>query len=119
MKPRAPQLTPKTPQPSLHTEITRLCEAKATEGRPTIPAPPTAESLRAATPLPPDAPTMPPSTGPITTPTPAPTSAGAVTTPAPPPASDVIPTYEDDVESGLVMRPAIPPPPRVPKIVGG
>jgi hypothetical protein len=117
MKPRAPQLTPKTPQPSLHTEISRLCETKARDGRPTIPAPPTAESLRAATPLPVEAPTMPPSTGPITTPTPP--SNEAVTSPAPPPTSDVLPTYQDEVESGLVMRPAIPPPPRVPKIVGG
>jgi hypothetical protein len=42
-----------------------------------------------------------------------------VTTPAPPPTSQVIPAHEGDKDSTHTTRPAIPPPPRLPKIAGG
>jgi hypothetical protein len=42
-----------------------------------------------------------------------------VTTPAPPPTSQVIPTHDGDEEATQATHPAIPPPPRVPRIVGG
>jgi hypothetical protein len=117
MKPRAPELTPETAEASLHAEIMRLCEAKASEAHETVPAPPSEESLRAATPLPSgsvqdfrDAPTEPPP------------SHDAITTPAPPPTSQVMASQEDDEDftrTRRTTRPAIPPPPRLPKIADG
>lgn len=55
MKPTAPPMSPPedAPESSLESEIARVCETKARDERVTIPAPPTPETLRAATPCPP------------------------------------------------------------------
>jgi hypothetical protein len=102
MKPRAPLITTTTAQPSLHTEIARICDVKANDARLTVPSPPSDDALRAATPLPLEAPTEPPP--------------GAATTPAPPPTSLVIVAGEDDEDPARATHPAIPPPPRLPKV---
>jgi hypothetical protein len=55
MKPTAPSLslTDEAPESSLESEIARVCETKARDERITIPAPPSPETLKAATPCPP------------------------------------------------------------------
>jgi len=109
MKPRAPELTPDTQQPSLEAELGRLCDAKAGEGRVTVPAPPSAEVLRAATPLPPE----PPAEATPESPRAAPT------TPAPPVRSQVVRSRADSDEEPEAQDAVIPPPPRLPRISGG
>ncbi len=55
MKPTAPPLSvaDEAPESSIVSEIARACETKAHDERITIPAPPSPETLRAATPCPP------------------------------------------------------------------
>lgn len=56
MKPPAPPLSlpdDAPPESSIQSEIARVCETRARDERITIPAPPTPETLRAATPCPP------------------------------------------------------------------
>jgi hypothetical protein len=106
MKPRAPDLTPAAQDPSLQTELDRVCEEKARE-RVTVPAPPSAEVLRAATPLPPE----PPEPGTDSS------SPAAVTLPAPPVVSQVVARGDHD-EASAELEAAIPRPPRVPRIAG-
>ena len=55
MKPSAPPLSvpDEAPASSIESEIARVCETKAAAERPTIPAPPSPETLKAATPCPP------------------------------------------------------------------
>lgn len=55
MKPTAPPLSlpDDAPESSIQSEFARVCETKARDERITIPAPPTAETLAAATPCPP------------------------------------------------------------------
>jgi hypothetical protein len=56
MKPTAPPLSlpdDAAPESSIQSEIARVCETKARDERITIPAPPSPETLKAATPCPP------------------------------------------------------------------
>ena len=116
MKPVAPTLPtlsddePVSEQPSLHTEIRALCDAKAADARITIPAPPTEEALRASTPFPPPYDAL----G-ETTP-----EAARDTTPAPPPSSlrrrtDGGPDTDRMADS---QPSTIPGPPRLPRVAG-
>ena len=112
MKPLAPTLPtlsgdePPSEQPSLHTEIRALCDAKASDARITLPAPPTEEALRASTPFPP-----PPDALAETTP-----EAQRDTTPAPPPSSS---RRRTDSQPDIESQPStIPGPPRLPRVIG-
>ena len=99
MKPVVPPLAPSegvADQPTLLSEIRRLCDDKASDERITLPAPPTEETLRAATPVPP------------------PNEPAGDTIPAPPPSAarrrtDTDPGNEDEPST-------IPGPPRLPSI---
>jgi hypothetical protein len=103
MKPVAPALLADdaTPdQPTLHSEIRALCDARAEDERITLPAPPTEEALRASTPFPPRRDE----------------EETATTTPAPPPSSCVRRTdSQPDCEA---VPSTIPGPPRMPRIAG-
>ncbi|HTQ48384.1 MAG TPA: hypothetical protein VMI75_36760 [Polyangiaceae bacterium] len=107
MKPTAPPLSvhEDAPDSSLESEIARACET-AHDERITIPAPPTAEALRAATPFPPpdDEESQDEETR-------------RDTTPAPPPKTSAIRRRDggDDGEEEPVPD-TIPSAPRVPKI---
>jgi hypothetical protein len=115
MKPVAPTLPapaedePRSAQPSLHTEILRVCDTKAADARITIPAPPTEEALRASTPFPP-----PDDEAPDTTP------GSRDTTPAPPPSSPRRRTDSDPgtEPAGDALPSTIPGPPRMPRVAG-
>jgi hypothetical protein len=102
MKPVAPTLpaaADKDDHPSLQSELGRLCEAKASDERVTIPAPPTEEALRAATPFPPPR-----------------DPERRDTTPASPPSS--IRRRTDSEPESEAVPSTIPGPPRVPRIAG-
>jgi hypothetical protein len=102
MKPVAPPLPAgdaETEQPSLESEIGRLCEARAAEERVTIPSPPSEEALRLSTPYPP-----------------ADEEASTETTPAPRPVSMMRRT-DGEPESEETPT-TIPGPPPVPRIAG-
>jgi hypothetical protein len=118
MKPVAPALLSDdaAEQPSLQSEIGRVCDEKASEVRATVPSPPSEEALRAATPFPPPPPLE--ETADDETPL-----VAAVTTPAPPPTSAIRKRpggaqESDDEASPEAPRTTIPGPPRVPRITG-
>lgn len=102
MKPTAPPLSrpDDAPESSLQSEIARACET-AHDDRITIPSPPTAEALKAATPCPPSDEETQPDEG------------RRDTTPAPPPSSML--RRRDDAEEEPEPD-VIPGAPRVPKI---
>ena len=106
MKPVAPALLkrPAADDPehptSLQSEIRALCDAKATDQRITLPAPPTEEALRASTPFPP----------------PRDEDAPRDTTPAPPPSSVKRRSDTDPEPESEAPPSTIPGPPRVPRI---
>jgi hypothetical protein len=106
MKPTAPPLSVHdvAPDSSLESEIARACET-AHDERITIPAPPTAEALRAATPCPPPDEEWPDE------------ETRRDTTPAPPPITSAIRRRDggEDVEEEPAPD-TIPSAPRVPKI---
>jgi hypothetical protein len=127
MKPVAPALRADDAQselPSLQSEIRRMCDAKATEARATIPAPPSLEALRAATPYPP------PARGEAEQPSELDEErqrqrqreAELDTIPAPPPASSTRKLEGGEDESGEPdgerAPSTIPGPPRMPRIAG-
>jgi hypothetical protein len=101
MKPVAPLLPladPQDDEPSLQSEIVRMCDerdARADNERITLPAPPTPETLRLATPCPPrDEPSL-------------------DTIPAPPPSA----ARKRDAAAEMESVPStIPGPPRIPRI---
>jgi hypothetical protein len=100
MKPTAPSLTlsDDAPESSLQSEIARVCETKAREERDTIPAPPSPETLRAATPCPP-----------------ARVENNLDTIPAPP-TSVIRKRDEDEEQDEAVASTTIPGAPRVPDV---
>lgn len=103
MKPVAPELPSddvKVDQPSLQSEIRRLCDARASDARITLPAPPTEEALRASTPFPPRDPE----------------EASSDTIPAPPP-STARKRKDGEAESEAIPS-TIPGPPKLPRIAG-
>ena len=111
MKPVAPALLPDdaktTDQPTLQSEIRRLCDERASDQeRITLPAPPTEEALRAATPFPPRDPNV------LT----------SDTLPAPPPSSVARKRQDGEhgetTDAGDELPSTIPGPPRVPRIAG-
>ena len=106
MKPVAPLLTDQRRtviEPSLHSEITRVCDEREESGddnRITLPSIPTAEMLRLATPYPP------------------PDDESSLATLAPPPIS-AVDELGDEGTDGAAGRHApsgIPGPPRLPRI---
>jgi hypothetical protein len=107
MKPVAPELlsddAQKVDQPTLQSEIRRLCDAKASSERITLPAPPTEEALRASTPFPP----RDPDTG--------------DTLPAPPPSAARKRTdgeRHEAADADDTLPATIPGPPPLPRIAG-
>jgi hypothetical protein len=96
MKPTAPALSlpDDAPESSIESEIARVCETRARDERPTIPAPPSPEVLRAATPCPP-----------------ARTEEHLDTIPAPPRVCD-----ESEAEEELPASATIPGVPRLPDV---
>jgi hypothetical protein len=106
MKPVAPELPSddaKVDQPTLQSEIRRLCDAKASEDRITIPAPPSEEALRASTPHPPRG-----------------LEPASDTVPAPPPSAQRKrhDGEREDASSDAVTPSTIPGPPPLPRIAG-
>jgi hypothetical protein len=110
MKPTAPPLSvpEDAPESSLQSEIARACET-AHDERITIPAPPTAEALKAATPCPPADEESRQSDEESEH-----EDGRRDTTPAPPPRASAICKRDDDEEEPTPE--AIPVAPRVPKI---
>ncbi|HEY8040459.1 MAG TPA: hypothetical protein VIF15_11725 [Polyangiaceae bacterium] len=104
MKPVAPPLSmdaAETPEPSLQTELLRACDERSEATRITLPAPPSPETLRAATPCPPSGERE---------------SASVDTIPAPPPSAS-----RKRADSGVeldAVPSTIPGPPRIPRIAG-
>ncbi len=100
MKPTAPPLSlpedAAAPESSLQSEIARACDTKARDERITIPAPPSPETLKAATPCPP-----------------AREENHLDTIPAPPPSSI---RKRDDAEGEELPVSTIPGAPRVPNV---
>lgn len=105
MKPVAPELlsddAKKADQPTLQSEIRRLCDAKDSHERITLPAPPTEEALRASTPFPPR-----------------PRDADGDTLPAPPPSSARKRKDGEDASDEDALPSTIPGPPPLPRIAG-
>ncbi|HEX8789318.1 MAG TPA: hypothetical protein VF765_00095 [Polyangiaceae bacterium] len=101
MKPQAPPLSlppdDAAPESSIQSEMARVCETRARNERITIPAPPSPETLRAATPCPP-----------------AREEEHLDTIPAPPPSSVRKRDDEDTLEEPAVST--IPGAPRVPNL---
>ena len=104
MKPVAPLLTiaePQEDEPSLQSEIGRMCDERDARGdheRITLPAPPSPETLRLATPFPPPR-----------------EEQSLDTIPAPPPSAARKRADSDTAEMDAVPS-TIPGPPRVPRI---
>jgi hypothetical protein len=102
MKPVAPPLSmdaAESPEPSLQTELQRACDEKNDAARITLPAPPSPETLRAATPCPPSH-----------------EESTLETIPAPPPSAS-----RKRADSGVDLEAVpstIPGPPRMPRIAG-
>ncbi len=104
MKPVAPVLPPSNAgdehQPTLQSEIRRLCDSAVSQDeRVTIPSPPTEEDLRLSTPVPPRE---------IE-------EERSDTTPAPPPSS----ARKRTGDEGDAVPSTIPGPPRLPRIANG
>ena len=103
MKPVAPPLAVSDDtdeeESSIQSEVLRLCDERDRDGRITLPAPPSPETLRAATPFPP-----------------AGEREGAMDTiPTPPPSAS---RKRADLLGEEAVPSTIPGPPRVPRIAG-
>jgi hypothetical protein len=101
MKPVAPPLPEGEPadEASIHTEVLRLCDEQERHARITLPAPPSPETLRAATPLPPPSSREP----------------SLDTIPSPPPSTS---RRRLDAGADDAVPSTIPGPPPVPRIAG-